>query len=345
MLSVSELKTAQDAVAWDEYVLNHPQASGYHLSAWRRIMEAGFGQRTFYLFAKDEEERIQGIFPLVFLASRLFGRFLVSIPYVNYGGFLVNGAEARDAMLKTAADLAKDLRVAHIELRQQDKLDLRWPVKQHKVSMRLELPGDFEGLWKRFSPNVRRRVRRAEKAGMTVRIGREELVADFYRVFCRNMRDLGTPVYAQKVFRMILDTFPNDARICAVYLGKRPMAAAFLYGFQQRVEIPWVAADRRYKHLAANMLLHSSAFEYACREGRRIFDLGRSTPDTGPYHFKEQWGAQAVPLHWYYWLDNGRPLPELSPRNPKYGLAIQVWRRLPIALTRVLGPPIVRNIP
>ena len=139
MLSVSEVRTAQDAQAWDEYVLSHPQASGYHLTAWRGIMETAFGQRTFYFYVKDERERIHGVLPLVLVASRLFGRFLVSMPFTNYGGVLSDTAEAQGALLGAAVDLAKELGAAHIELRQQGVLDLAWPGKQHKVSMRLKL--------------------------------------------------------------------------------------------------------------------------------------------------------------------------------------------------------------
>ncbi len=345
MLTVREISSVEDSRAWDEFVLTHPQATGYHLTAWRRVMEVGFGHRAFYLIAEDECRAVRGVLPLVFLASRLFGRFLVSMPYVNYGGFLVDTLEAQEELLKSAVDLAKDLGAAHIELRQQEKPNLKWPVRQRKVSMRLELPEKFENLWRRFPSKLRSQVRRAEKGWMTARIGSGEMLDDFYRVFSRNMRDLGTPVYGRNVFRMILETFPDDARICVVYLAGRPVAAGFLYGFQQKLEIPWASADRRYKNLAPNMLLYSSALEYACRTGSRCFDFGRSTPGTGTFRFKEQWGAQPVPLHWYYWLGNGRPLQELSPENPRYGFAIEVWRRLPVALTRIIGPAIVRNIP
>jgi serine/alanine adding enzyme len=283
--------------------------------------------------------------PLVFLSSRIFGRLLVSMPYVNYGGLLADTGEARDALLKAAVDLAKAQRAAHIELRQPGALGADWPVKQHKVSMRLDLPEHFEMLWERFSSKLRSQIRRAQKAGMIVSVGREELLDGFYRVFARNMRDLGTPVYARGVFEAILRAFPDETRICVVSMAGQPMAAGFLYAFRGVLEIPWASADRRHKQLAANMLLYNAALEYACRQGYRVFDFGRSTPGGGTYHFKEQWGARPVPLQWYYWMSNGAALPELNPQNPKFRLAIEVWKRLPVFVTRVIGPAIVRNIP
>ena len=345
MLTTTAVRRAQDCARWDQYVLSHPRATGYHLMAWRRVMEDVFGHATFYFTVTDEDQAVRGVLPLVFLSSRIFGRLLVSMPHVNYGGLLADTVEARDALLKTAIDLAREQRAAHIELRQSEGLGVEWPVKQHKVSMRLELPEHFEMLWEGFPSKLRSQIRRAQKAGMIVRAGREELLDGFYQVFSRNMRDLGTPVYARGVFEAILRAFPNETRICVVSMAGQPMAAGFLYGFRGGLEIVWASADRRHKQLAANMVLYSWALEYACREGCRVFDFGRSTPGEGTYRFKEQWGAKPVPLQWYYWLGHGAALPELSPQNPKFRFAIEVWKRLPVFVTKIIGPAIVRNIP
>jgi len=91
--------------------------------------------------------------------------------------------------------------------------------------------------------------------------------------------------------------------------------------------------------------LYASALEYACHEGFQVFDFGRSSPGAPTYRFKEQWGAQRVPLYWYHWSADGRAVPDLSPGNSRYGLAIEIWKRLPVALTKIIGPSIVRNIP
>jgi FemAB-related protein (PEP-CTERM system-associated) len=299
-----------------------------------------------YLMAKDGAENVQGILPMVFVASRLFGRFLASLPFVTYGGVLVDTNEAQKVLLDAAVEWAKALRAEYIELRHGGTVSsLEWPCKQHKVSMRLDLPSQFETLLAGLSSNVRRRIRRAQKEGMILRIGRDEVLDDFYRVFSRNMRDLGTPVYGRSFFEAVLKFLPKDARILAIYLKNRPLAAGLTYGFRGMLEIPWVSSDRRYNHLAANMLLYSCVLEYACNEGFRVFDFGRSSPDSGTYRFKEQWGAKPVPLYWYYWLASGEALPDLSPRNPRYELAIKLWQRLPIAVTQGVGPMISPYLP
>ncbi len=330
---------------WDPYVIGHARASGYHLMAWRRVIERVFGHRTFYLAARDEQGQIRGVLPLVCLSSRIFGSFLVSLPFVNYGGVLADNAVSQDVLLRRAVDLAKKLGAGHIELRHEQLPGLEWPNKQHKVSMRLELPDEFDILWKKFPAKLRSQIRRAEKEGMTFRVGRDDALEDFYAVFSRNMRDLGTPVYRKTFFAEILSSFPDTSRIGIVYLKHRPIAAAFLYSFRRVLEIPWASSDRRYNRLAPNMLLYKSVLEHACQAGFQVFDLGRSTPGGGTYRFKEQWGARPVQLHWHYWLSSGGPLPDLSPSNEKFRWAIFLWQRLPLFVSERLGPSISRSIP
>ena len=83
----------------------------------------------------------------------------------------------------------------------------------------------------------------------------------------------------------------------------------------------------------------------AAKRGINIFDFGRSSPDGGTYKFKKQWGAQPETLHWQYWLKNGQELPELNPQNPKYQLMIKTWQKLPVPITKIIGPLISRNLP
>ena len=338
-------RTTEEIQLWDRYVLDHPLSTGYHLAAWGTIVERVFGHQTLYLMALDHDSRVRGVLPMVLFSSWLFGRFLVSTPYVNYGGVLADDPEARDALLREAATRAAALGADHLELRHCGSDDLVWPKKDHKVSMRLELPQQYDMLLKSFPPKLRSQVRRGEKEGMTVHSGGAEWLDEFYRVFSLNMRDLGTPVYGKQFFAEILQAFQKDAKIFIVRFQGNPVAAGFVYGFRQMLEIPWASSDRRYSRVAPNMLLYGTILKYACEQGYRCFDFGRSSKDSGTYRFKEQWGAKPVQLNWHYWLREGRSLPELNPQNPKYQLAIRAWQHLPVSLTTVLGPMIVKYLP
>jgi hypothetical protein len=111
------------------------------------------------------------------------------------------------------------------------------------------------------------------------------------------------------------------------------------------VEVPWASSVRDYNNLCPNHLLYWHVIESAVADGCDILDFGRSTPNEGTFKFKEQWGAVPVSLHWEYALLRDEALPDQSPKNPKFRLMIETWKRLPLWLANAIGPYIVRSIP
>ena len=345
MLEITELESEVEQKAWDRFVEDNPLATGYHLSGWRRVIQRAFGHSTFYYQAVDARGNVHGILPLVYFNSSLFGSFLVSLPFLNYGGVVADTGETAKLLLAEAKRRAQSLGANYIELRHVADADIEWPKKEHKVSMRLDLPSSYADLMKSFPPKLRSQVRRAEKEGMTTNMGGINLLDGFYEIFSRNMRDLGTPVYAKQFFMEVLRQFPTDTKICLVKYGGRTLAAGLAYGFRNMLEIPWASSDRRYGKYAPNMMLYGAVLRYACERGYRVFDFGRSSKDSGTYRFKEQWGAKPIQLRWHYWLRDGHLLPELNPQNQKFRLAIAFWKRLPISVTTFLGPRIAKHLP
>lgn len=336
---------SEDETAWDAFVDSHARGSIYHRAAWRALITDLFGHETHYLAAKSAEGRIVGVLPLVRLKSWLFGDFLVSMPYFNYGGAVAVDTSVEEALMKAACELAKELASNHIEFRDNRARDAGWPVRTDKVIMGLALPGSKDALWSDLGSKLRAQIKRPAKEGVTVVEGRKELLPDFYKVFARNMRDLGTPVYPQRLFASILETFPEDARIIALRLRDKPVAAGFLLGFRDRLEIPWASSIGEFNRSGVNMRLYWASLEYAITSGYKVFDFGRSTIDSGTYRFKKQWGPRERPLYWHYWLKEGQSIPQLTPSNPKYSLSIKLWQHLPVWITKQLGPKIVGNLP
>lgn len=336
---------SKDIFEINRFIDESDTSSLYHDYRWTSVVEKSFGHKSYYLISEDSNGRIAGTIPMVQLKSLLFGNFLVSMPYFNYGGVCADNTVIRDLLIEEAIRKAKDLGASHIELRQELPLNNGFPVKASKVSMRLGLPKSEADLWTSLSSKLRSQIRKPQKEGMTVRISRHEELGNFYRIFSVNMRDLGTPVYPKLFFGNILDYFPENSWICTVSAGKTPVASGFLLGFKEKLEIPWASSIREYNRLGPNMLLYWSCLEFACNRGFRVFDFGRSTIDGGTYRFKEQWGASPVPLYWHYWMRGEIPIPDLTPRNPKYQLAINLWKKLPLPITRYLGPLIVKNLP
>lgn len=330
--------------AWDEFVSSHASATGYHRWAWRRVFEHAFGHATRYL-SVIRDGVVVGILPLVLFDSRLFGRFGVSLPFVNYGGVVAAEDDVAEALLDGAIREARAARLQFLELRHTDARFAHLQSRRHKVAMTLRLQPTAEEQWAAVGKKVRNQVRKAEKSGLHVKVGRDELIGAFYSVFERNMRDLGTPVYARAFFETVLEAEGPRGHIVCVYLGDHPIAASLILGHGRSCEVPWASSIRDFNHLCGNMLLYWAMLRHAILGGYTVFDFGRSTRDGSTFTFKRQWRAEPTELVWEYWTGAGEGLPDFTPSSPRYRLATAAWQRLPLAIASRLGPRIVRNIP
>jgi len=223
-------------------------------------------------------------------------------------------------------------------------LKIHTATKSHKVRMLLDLPESSEELMKTFKAKLRSQIRKPLKEGLKSKVGGLELLLDFYKVFSINMKELGSPVHSKRLMLNTLEEFPAKAKIVIVYKDNQPMACSLVVGFRDTLENPWASALRAYSRLGPNMLLYWTMLEYACDNGFRYFDFGRSSPDEGTYKFKEQWGAQPTPLHWHYISLNGSPIDEGASEKSKFERAIHYWQKLPVPITRIIGPMIRKHI-
>jgi FemAB-related protein (PEP-CTERM system-associated) len=283
---------------------------------------------------------------LAYLHSYLFGRFLVSLPYLNYGGVLADNDRTASLLLDRAVGLADQLQVRFLELRHERSIPhsgLNY-LTSSKVNMRLPLPDAPGKLWKQLSGKVRNQIRKGEKSGLTVVWGGMDILPEFYAVFSHNMRDLGTPVYGQGLFRSVLQQFVGRAEICLVrFQGRAVSAALMLHGWGVS-EVPSASALREFNPTCANMFMYWHLLERAIHRQQTEFDFGRCSPDSNTYRFKKQWGTVPHQAVWQYYLRQGTAA-DMRPDNPRYRRFIRIWQRLPVSLTRLIGPRIVRGIP
>jgi FemAB-related protein (PEP-CTERM system-associated) len=333
-----------DPLEWDRFVDSHPDATGYHLWQWRKIFADVFGHECPYLIARSHG-RVTGLLPIVFLHTWWFGRFGISLPFVNYGGLVADDRVTANELIAGAAELAKSRNLAHLELRHRRRQRPDLPVKQHKVTMLLPLAPSSDAQWQRFDRKVRNQVRKAEKSDLQNEVGGLELLDAFYNVFARNMRDLGVPVHSPEFFRALLSEFKGRARVHLVRRRGVEIAGAITYRHKNVVEVPWASSLKEFLALSPNNLLYWGIIQRAISEGAETLDFGRSTPDEGTYHFKRQWGAVPAQLYWEYYLLRARKLPDQSPKSRKFQIAMQAWRRLPVRVSAVLGPSLVRGMP
>ncbi|NKB37616.1 MAG: FemAB family PEP-CTERM system-associated protein [Gammaproteobacteria bacterium] len=343
-MKIFELSDA-DNERWDNYISDESTASIYHLSGWRNLIQEQFGHQACYFYAESEDGVVEGVLPLIRLKSLLFGDYMVSVPYFNYGGVIARDKSVEDALIEHAYAIGNQLGVSHIEFRDTVHREQFSDLRTDKVAMVLELPELEEELWQALGSKRRAQIKRPLRENPEVHQGGLDLLDDFYRVFAINMRDLGTPVYSKKFFSAIIETFPSHCRLIVIRLQGKAVAAAFLIGYKDRLEIPWASTLRSVNSSSMNMLLYWEVIKYAIQSKFQCFDFGRSSVDSGTFRFKKQWGAVPQQLYWHYWLKEGEPMPQLSPSNPAFQLAIRCWQKLPLFVSTSLGPGIVKNLP
>lgn len=301
-----------------------------------------------FLISAQRGDAIVGTLPLVLVRTRLFGRFLVSLPFVNSSGVVAEDAAVARLLVDRAVALADEHDVRYLELRHEAATAVEHPAlsatRTSKVHMRLPLPATADALWASFKPKVRNQIRKGASSELRAAWGGVELLGEFYGVFSRNMRDLGTPVFGRRLFREILSQFAGQAELCVVRLGDRPVGGALLVHGERYTEVPSASTLREYNHLNVNMWMYWELLQRAISRAAPAFDFGRSTVDSNTYRFKKQWGAAPEAAVWQYYVRQGQ-IDDVRPDNPKYRLMIATWRKLPVWLTRVIGPAIVRGIP
>ena len=339
-MDISVLQSADPNV--DAFVAARADARLGHTFAWSQVAVAAGGYRPYYLVAR-ETDRIAGVLPLMHVKSRLFGNRLVSQAYSTYGGPLAS-AEAIAPLYDEAARIAGQLGCDSIEFRNVTPMPYDLPRREGKICMHLGLDADPEKLWKGFDAKVRNQVRKAEKSNIVPADGGAELLDEFYDLYTIRMRQLGTPPFSRKLMAATLESLPSSSRVFVVRQDKLTLGAAFVTQFNGLVEIPWAATMVEYNNLCPNNLLYWTVIKHACLNGAGTFDFGRCTVGAGTYQFKKQWGPQPVELNYQYWTPPGRPLREVNPENPSFQRKIEMWKKMPLWFTRMVGPRIARSL-
>jgi FemAB-related protein (PEP-CTERM system-associated) len=331
---VRECHTA-DRLAWDRLMANRPDAGFFHLFSWKTLNERAFGHECVFL-AAFEGERMVGALPLTFIRSRIFGRIMCSMPFIDYSGPVAATAPIRRLLVEAAQVASVQRRAQHLEIRTREPFEGDWKVLLHKHSYAVDLRPGASALWQGFSRKHRKNIRRAYKNDLEVLSGEDELLKDFYAVLGVSWRNLGSPLYAQRFFEDFMRAFGGLTRIFVVRHGGKPVAVALTGSFNACVDGLWAGMVPQARCLQANYVLYWEMIKYFADQGASMFSLGRSSVDSAAEQFKEKWNAVGHQLYWNFWP------PTLSPRtaaqDPKYQVALAVWKRLPISVTGRIGP-------
>lgn len=339
-LEVCRLKEA-DCSRWDAFVENCSEATFFHRSAWKSVLERAFGHRTYYLYAEQYGE-IQGLLPLAQVKSLFFGNTLASLPFCVYGGIIANNDAARVALREAACDLASQLKVDALEMRNTHASRQDWPTKKLYVTFKKEIDVDPDVNMKAIPRKQRAVVRKGIKAGLVSEIdpGYQRL----YHIYSESVRNLGTPVFSANYFRILREVFAQDCEVLMITHQGQDIAGVMSFYFKDQV-LPYYGgsiADART--LKGNDFMYWELMRRSGEQGIRIFDYGRSKEGTGPYSFKKNWGFTPEPLSYEYFLVQAKALPDINPLNPKYRFFVNNWKRLPLPVANLIGPMLSKNL-
>ena len=343
---VVNLLKGEDAPRWDDFVRRCPQATFFHLSAWRDIVEEVFDHRTFYLYAERAGD-IVGVLPLAEVRSRLFGHALVSLPFCVYGGIATAedaGPETLHALESKAETLAQALGVQHLEYRNLQPRHEEWPRQAELyVTFRKEILPEVEANLLAIPRKQRAMVRKGIKNALVSEV--DETVDRFFALYADNVLRHGTPALPKRFFEQLKERFGEACEVLTVSSPEgKPLSSVLSFYFRDEVLPYYAGDDLAARELAANDFKYWELMRRACERGCKVFDYGRSKVGTGPYAFKKNWGFEPQPLSYEYRLYKRDSIPQNNPMNPKYRAFIALWKRLPIGVANRLGPHIVRNL-
>ncbi len=334
--------TRADEVRWDRFVAACPDATFFHRSGWKTIIEEVFGHRAWFLYAERDEE-LCGVLPLAQVNSRLFGNSMASLPFCAYGGVAATDVEAR-AMLETEAErLAQRCGADFLEFRNCVRTHADWPEQDLYVTFRKPILPRVEDNMLAIPRKQRAMVRKGIKSGLASEI--DAGVGRFFALYADNVHRHGTPAMPKRYFERLKAVFGDDCEVMIVVDPKgQALSGVMSFYFRDQV-LPYYAGDAvAARELAGNDFKYWELMRRACERGCKVFDYGRSKRGSGSFDFKKNWGFEAQPLHYEYRLYRGDSIPQNNPNNPKFRLLIEAWRRMPVGLANMIGPFIVRNL-
>ena len=317
------------------------------IDSWMNLVNAIYGYKI-HRFAVTEDSHPLGALSLLEVKHPVFGHYLVTAPFGSYGGFAFESDVARDLLLEEASQLAKETKVEYVAIRSEDGESERpanWIQQPSYFTYLIDLDHTPEEILKTFSSDHRNHVRKSMKKGFTVRFGHLDLLDDIYEALSRSMHELGSPYHSKTYLRKMAELLGDSLEFAVLYDSHGKIAGGGVFIVQGDTIFNLHANILRFvRSNYAGEYLYWSVIERGIQKGLKIFDLGRSLVGSGNEVFKMKWAPQKKLLAYWHWLAPGTELPSLNQKNPKFQIAIAVWKRLPAFVVKPLGPYLVRGL-
>jgi hypothetical protein len=333
---------------WSDLVSWHPNASVFHTSSWLQALSRTYGYKPVVFTTSPPGSPLKNGLVSCDVRSWLTGRRLVSLPFSDYCEPLFNSSDDLRLLMQYFQDAVAQGKWGYVEFRPVDGVveaaagrdsfqrcgNYFW----HRLYLQLQA----EDLFRSFDKDsVQRRIRRAERAGLSEECGRsEDLLHRFYDLLVMTRKRHGLPPQPHTWFRNLVDAFGDSLDIRMATKEKVPVASILTLRFRDVVYYKYGCSDARYNNLGATPLLLWRAIAAAKSSHARAFDFGRTEADNeGLINFKDKWAPRSNPL---LYLRFPRGVSRAEDRKLK--VLKQVFGRMPGKLLTLTGTMIYRHI-
>jgi len=346
MCEIRVRKLARDeAAAWPEAL--EASATFTALDPWSNLVQKIYGYEI-YRFEAVQNDEVVGILVLTHVRHPIFGNYLTTSPFGSYGGFAYLSAEVRDALLEQARLLTNELSVEYVNLRfVDDGSTPPAPWQQHPIysTYLMDLPTHAEELWGRLGSQYRNHIRQSLKKNLGIKFGHLDLLDDTYEGLARSMHELGSPYHSKEYLRLMAKSLGNALEFAVVRGPQGELAGAGVFILHGNVVTNLHANIlRKFRRNYAGDFLYWSVIKHYSEKGFSTLDMGRSLMGSGNETFKLKWKPHKELLAYWYALKPGATIPDLNQKNPKFQIAIWLWKRLPDFIIRPAGPFFIKGL-
>ncbi len=332
----------QDMGPWQKYAESRPESGPMHHVGWLTVLRETFNVRPYYLNAVEKDRTVLGIMPLYLSQSPFTGKHLATLQ----DGILANDARVAQELFSEAVRILEKVKGGYLLLRGGVEISEKPDQTIQVVHTFVDTSQPPDVLLRTINKKTRWSVRQAAKNGYMFREGGESDLRDFYAVYARNVRRLGTPVISLKTMKAI---FSNLGPLCKLFMVHN---SGFVVGGMLCIANGsgwssfYAAVDQAAQNKFANYLLYWKVIEWMCERGSTVFDLGRSTPDSGVHHFKHKWSNRDVTFDYSYYGPAARKqCARFSEIRSSMTMKQKIWSRLPLPICNLVGPILRRRLP
>lgn len=340
-VSVEELSAA-NARAWDDYVDSRADATCYHLRAWQRVASRAYGLATPFLLARSTlTGRVCGVLPL-FVVENPLGGYLTTGLFGAYGRVIADSSAARRRLLDRALEIARHQRLGYFLHKSLGEEALPDDFRRHDPCVIAVLPLTApDAMWRGFRSEIRNRIRKAERSGLELRSGVEQLPA-FYEVLATNLHRKGTPTYGLPIMSELVAALEERAEVLTLWKDGLAVSGALLTYYNDSVLVPFVSSRASSFSLCPNNLIYWEVVQRGWARGMRQLDFGRSFRNSSNLDFKLRWGARIVAQPFYVRSAGGRQ-PKLDSADRSVRRLVALWKKVPLPIANALGPSLCRR--